>query len=134
MTATLSEFMNSINVTKENLMLTPEDTKAYPAFVVARSLSYHRSCIDLVALLNDKNVSDAQMHYDFLIGTIPRGKKFAKWSKPEKFEHIELVCKHYHCSSKVAVEYLNLMSQEEIDALVKMYDTGGDEKIKKEKK
>lgn len=124
MSLKLGDYLNSINVSKVDVMDSEDVVKAYPAFVVARSLSYHRNCIHLVQMLNQMNV-DNRMHYDFLLNTIPRGKKFAPWAKPVKVEHVDDVARYYGCSKKVAMEYIELLSDEDLERIRSTFDEGG---------
>ena len=129
--ATLSDYLNSINTTKQSVMIEPDDVSGYPAFVVLRSLSYHRNCIGLCQMLNEKRIQDNKMHYDFLLGTIPRGKKFAKWAKPEKFDDVDVVARYYEVSKSTAIEYLQLLPEEAVKKIRDKFDEGGAVKVKK---
>lgn len=125
MTLKLGNYLDAINMSKENLLVDAETTKGYPAFVVSRSLSYHRSCIPLLDLLNKANVLDNNMHNDFLLYTIPKGKKYAKWAKPEKFELVDHVARYFECSKHKAIEYMAFLSDEDLKKITAKFDEGG---------
>lgn len=125
----LSDALNSINFTKKNLIRNEDGSinksalKGYPGFVVLRSLSYHVDCIPWVAYLNTHmtaahNMSE-EMQYEFLLHTIPKGKRFAKWAKPETEKALDFIMEIYKVNHATAKGYLRLMSAEDIDKLMK---------------
>lgn len=124
----LGEALNSINFTKVNLIRNPDGTinqheaKSFPAYVVLRSLSYHTDCVPYVAFLNqlmtkEHNMSLA-MQYEFLLYSIPKGKRFSKWTKPKTQEALDLIMKYNSVSHDVAKGYLRLMTETQIDELL----------------
>ena len=124
----LSEALNSINFTKKNLIrnddgsINEEEAKSFPSYIVLRSLSYHTDCVPYVAYLNqmmtkEHGMSNA-MQYEFLLHTIPKGKRFAKWSKPKNEKALELIMEYNTVSYNVAKDYLRLLNEEQINELL----------------
>lgn len=116
--------LNSINTTKENLMRNEvgeeieAEVKAYPPFPITRSLSYHIDVLLLVNELNRRGLSqhgiDNLRHYEFLLNVIPKGRRFAKWSKPEKYDDIQAVMDFLGLTFDKARDIIDLLSTEEL--------------------
>lgn len=122
----LKDYLNSINFTKENVIQTSDSKgaaeKLYPSFVVNRSMSYFPECIFYANALNLAGNIDKVQHYEFLLYSIPKGKRFSKWGKVEKDEEVvSLIMNKYGYSRKRAKEVLPLMSKENIDDLINSY-------------
>jgi hypothetical protein len=129
----LIQALNSINQTKVNLIRTSDAPlsaeKLYPKFPVLRSLSYHPDCIMLANELNlrglaQHNVSN-KMHYEFLLHVVSRGKRFAKWSKPEQLSDVDVVAQVFKYSNRKAAEVLPLLTQDQLQELRSLLDVGG---------
>lgn len=124
----LSDYMNAINKTKDNviaLSASPDAAaKAYPAFVVARSLSYYPTTIMYVNELNRYPVANKQ-HFEFLLNIIPTGRRYQKWSKPEKSDIIKLLVDTYGLSYDKAKDTCRLLTDSQIEELKKEPNYGG---------
>lgn len=125
--------LDSINKTKVNGIRSSDDAtsaeRSYPRFPVARSLSYHADALHLVNELNMRGLSAHEVsnrqHYEFLLHVLQKGKRFAKWSKPENQEHIELLMKIFNYSYERAKEIFPLFSQEDFIEMQASMETGG---------
>lgn len=124
----LGEALNSINFTKKNLVrnedgsINNSEAKSFPSYIVLKSLSYHVDCVPYVAYLAERmtkahNMSN-EMQYEFLLHSIPKGKRFAKWAKPKNEKALELLMEYYNINHSTAKGYLRLMSEEAIDKLL----------------
>jgi len=130
----LAMVLDSINLSKENLLRgNPDHIKKYPGFVTARCLSYHQALLPLVDELNSMRRVDNLAHYEFLLYTVPKGKRFAKWSKPEVIDEIETIALHYGVSTEVARDYHSLLSAEQVAQIIAFHDRGGEGKKQKVK-
>lgn len=124
----LTEYINSITMTKKNLCRGDEEAaKAYPAFVVNRCMSYHQSLISISSVLNTHYVSNLE-HYEFLLHIIPKGKRFAKWAKPKNDDSVKFVAKYYNVSMFRAREMLELLTDEQVASIKSSFDEGGMQK------
>lgn len=124
----LSAALNSINFTKQNLVrkqdgsINESEAKSFPSYIVLKSLSYHADCVPYVSYLAERltkahNMSN-EMQYEFLLHTIPKGKRFAKWAKPKNEKAIELLMDIYHINHATAKGYLRLLSDKDIATLM----------------
>jgi hypothetical protein len=131
--ATLTDFLNSINKTKQNVIKkspAPDAAeKAYLPFVTLRSLSYHR---DVVLLCNELNVRGLsghnvsnKMHYEFLLRAIPKGNRFSKWTKPEPDPVVERLMQVYNYNYERAVEANGLLTEEQRQCIMEEPIQGG---------
>ncbi len=119
------DFANSINYTKENLMVDDWSEKQYNAFIINKSLSHG---IDTVVAANEMNARphlDAKLQYDFLCGFVRKKKRFNKWLKPEKEENLEIIKEYFGYSNVRAQEALRLLSEADIEAIKGLLKKGG---------
>ena len=119
------DFANSINYTKENLMVDDWSEKQYNAFIINKSLSHG---IDTVVAANEMNARphlDAKLQYDFLQGFVRKKKRFNKWLKAEKEENLEIIKEYFGYSNVRAQEALRLLSEADIEAIKGLLKKGG---------
>ena len=119
------DFANSINYTKENLMVDDWSEKQYNAFIINKSLSHG---IDTVVAANEMNARphlDAKLQYDFLQGFVRKKKRFNKWLKAEKEENLEIIKEYFGYSNVRAQEALRILSDEDIVEIKKLLNKGG---------
>jgi hypothetical protein len=123
----LSEYLNAINYTKNNLLDTDDESveKEYNPFVVNRCLSYF---IDTILYVNEMNrlpQTDKRMQFDYLLNSIRKNKRYSKWLKRESEENLELVKEFYGYSDQKAREILDIITEEDIVWMREKLDTGG---------
>lgn len=116
------DYLNSLNDKKTNLRDSLED---YAPFIVNKGLSYYA---DTVLLANEMNINshlDPKMQYDFLFGTISKGKRFSKWFKPEKDDDIKFLQEALSYNRMRAEEALRLLGEEGVAQMRKDLSKGG---------
>lgn len=119
------DYLNSINFTKQDIMIDDVTEKQYNAFMVNRGLSYFP---DTVALANEMNMYahlDKKLQYHFLINIVRKRKRFSKWNKPDLERDIEVVKEYYGYSNEKAKQALTLLSPEQITIIKKKVSKGG---------
>ena len=91
----LSDYLKAINHTKEPLLDTDDEfiEKGYVPFVVNRCLSYFPDTIFMVNQMNACPTVDKKMHFDYLLNSIRKRKRFSKWFKNEDWK----IIKGYYC-------------------------------------
>ena len=123
------DYLNSINMTKKNLMVDEQSEKDYVPFIVNRGLGYFQ---DTVLLANEMNVNcsnlDHKMQYDFLKGTVKKKKRFSKWLKEDNDEKVDIICQAYGFSRSNAKSVVTLFDNTQIELLKKRLDKGGSSK------
>lgn len=134
MASELSEILNSINLTKVDLMRGDggdEWKRKYSPYVVNHCLMAH---IDTVMMVNEMNIRhgiDKQMQYDFLLNIVEPRKRFAKWLKPEQVENLEVVKEYCGYGDRKAREALSILTAAEIDQMKQALYKGG---VKRERR
>ena len=119
------DYLNSINMTKKNLMVDEQSEKDYVPFIVNRGLGYFQ---DTVLLANEMNVNchiDSKLQYDFLKSTVSKRKRFSKWLKADDDEKIDLICKYFGYSRSVGKSVIDLFDNQTLDDIKKRLDKGG---------
>ena len=122
------DYVNSINISKKDIMHDDISEKSYPAFMVNRSLSYFN---DTVLYANEMNVNhhiDNKLQYHFLINIIRKKKRFSKWLKPQEVNNLELIKEYYGYSNEKAKSVLPLFNNEQIELLKQRIYKGGKRK------
>ena len=121
-------FLNAINDTKIDV-LRKEDTdlreKDYKPFLTNRSLSYHADTIFYANDMNERSNLDHQLQFDYLINSVRRRKRFAKWAKPVQSDDLDAVMEFYGVSEKKALPILDILSKSDIAELKTLLDKGG---------
>ena len=118
------EFSNSITYTKKDIM-NDLNEKEYAPFLVNRSLSYHQDCILYANEMNRRFDISHKLQYHYLLNTIRKRKRFAKWSKPELIDDLNIVMDYYSISREKAEEYLSILNKSAIETLKKRMKKGG---------
>ena len=120
------DYLNSINDTKQNIMVDDIAEKQYTPFMVNRGLSYF---IDTVFFANEMNLHhhlEKKLQFNFLLSTVRKRKRFSKWFKPETISDIELVKKRYGYSAEKAKSALSLLTATQIESIrASSSSTGG---------
>jgi hypothetical protein len=122
------DYVNSINISKKDIMHDDISEKSYPGFMVNRALSYFT---DTVLFANEMNINhhiDNKLQYHFLINIIKKKKRFSKWLKPQEVENLELIKEYYGYSNEKAKSVLPLFNDENIETLKQRIYKGGKRK------
>ena len=124
------DYLNSINVTKENMMRGSENDelaeKQYNAFLINRGLSYFQDTVALANEMNQRADLDYKMQYEFLLNLVRKRKRFSKWHKKDENKSIDLICEYYNCSQRKALEILNTLTSEQVNSICEQMLKGKD--------
>ena len=118
------EFVNSITYSKEDIM-NELNEKEYAPFLINRSLSYHQDCVLYVNEMNERFDVSHKLQYHYLLNTIRKRKRFAKWSKPNLADDLQIVMDYYTVSREKAEEYLSILTKRDIGILKTRMNKGG---------
>lgn len=122
------EFLNAINYSKKNIMVDDIAEKSYNSFMINRSLSYFPDTVLLANEMNKVAHIDNHPQFLFLINTVRKRKRFAKWAKPLKESELEVVKEYYGYSNDKARSALALLNDEQIHELKEKANKGGKRK------
>ena len=112
-------------MTKKDIMVSPEDEKAYNSFLVNRSLSYFSDTIGIANEMNKYHHLDSRLQYQFLINIIRKRKRFSKWVKPETINDVDVLKTYYGYSNEKARQVLPLLTPQQLLTLKNKVNKGG---------
>ena len=118
------DFVKSITYTKQDIMHDLNESE-YESFLVNRALSYYQDCLLYANEMNRRFELSNRLQYHYLLNTIRKRKRFAKWIKPEKIDDLKIVMEYYQVSRAKAEEYLHILSENNIAVLRKKMNKGG---------
>ena len=119
------DFLNSINYSKEKLIVDDWSEKQYNAYVINKGLSFSPDTVIQANEMNSRPHLDKLLQYSFLINIIRPKKRFNKWIKSEKIEVIEIVKDYYGYSTEKARQVVSILTIEHIDTLKQKLQKGG---------
>ena len=135
---TIVEWINQVLVHKtpwENF--DESEQKTFNTFIINRWLSMDKEFIEIVNFFQKYSIGllEPKDTYKWYCDILPKGKRFNRYIKGKKQlrydkELISVVCKHYEASKKECVDYIELLSKENLISTLELY--GKDKKqIKK---
>jgi len=111
------DFINSINYTKEDIIVDDWSERQYNSYVINRGLSFGPDTIIQANEMNSRPHLDKKLQYQFLINIIRPRKRYNKWLKADKIESIEVIKTYYGYSTDKARQALSILNPEQIDKL-----------------
>jgi|TARA_B100002019_G_scaffold101451_1_gene87443 hypothetical protein len=123
----LKDYLNSINLNKENLMDSddPAWEKNYPAYVVNKCMSHHMDTVLYANEMNRYSFLPSRLQYDFYIHIVRPRKRFSPWGKKEKVNDLEIVKEYYGYSNEKAKQALRILSPTHLDYIKDKLNKGG---------
>jgi hypothetical protein len=120
------DFINAINVTKENLFLDPQAEKDYKSFLINRGLSYFPDTVMQANAMNLAFSCPPEWQFSFLLNSISKKKRFSKWHKKDAdTESLTLVKEYFGFSSEKARQALDILTEEQITMIKEKLYKGG---------
>ena len=120
----LFDYLNSINLPNSKYL---ETDTTYSPFMVNRAFMQYQDTLYISNALSKLNITDKQAHYDYLFYSVPKRKRFSKWAKETKhnFEDIiEMIQDKYCYNRKHAISFYNSIDDEEIEMIKREYVFG----------
>lgn len=126
---TFFDFLNVI-LKKQNIDwhdLSEEDKKQLNVYMLHRYLSMNIDWIEIVKFVQCHTFGlDPKFVYMIYNDIIPKSNAFLKYIKGNKISKIpeiiiDTVKLHYECSTKEAIEYIELLNKEDLIELVRKY-------------
>jgi hypothetical protein len=122
-------YVESVTNTKKNLMRgTANDElaeKDYNSFITNRSLSYHQDCILYANELNIRPQLDKKLQYEFLLNTLRKRKRYAKWAKESPDASVEMVMEYFGYGRSKAEDALEILTDDQLAMIELALDRGG---------
>jgi len=119
------DYVNAICDSKQNLIIDEISEKSYNPFMINRTLSYHFDTVLLANEMNQRAHLDKKLQNDFLINTVRKKKRFAKWMKPLSSDDLEVVKEYYGYSNEKARQVLPLLNDDQMGQLRQRIFKGG---------
>ena len=124
----LSDYLNAINWSKENLLDSDDLTwyKKYPPYIINRCLSQHIDTIIMANEMNQRHGLDKKLQFHFLINSIRKRKRFGgKWTSTNRSKNLDLIKEYYGYSNAKAKVALDILTKEQIDLIKESLNKGG---------
>ena len=120
----LKEWLNSINITKNNLIdEEPDLEKQYPSYIVNRCMSGHIDAILLANEMNKRPNLPKKLQYDFFLNSIRKRKRYSPWLRKEEIENLDFVKRYYGYSNEKAKQVLNILTREQLSFIRDRHET-----------
>ena len=124
----LKDYLNSINLNKNNLMGEDSDPawkSKYPAYIINKCMSHHMDTVMYANEMNQYSFLDSKMQYDFYIHIVRPKRRFSPWGKKKKIDDLDLVKRYYGYSTDKAIQALRILSPNQIDYIKDKLNKGG---------
>ena len=123
----LKDYLNAINVTKEPLLDSEDETweKKYAPFIVNKCVAPFPDTIHLVNELNQYHHLDKKLQFDFLLNSLRTRKRYTPWLKASKQKNLEYVKEYYGYNNEKAKSALKLLNDEQIKTIKDSLNKGG---------
>jgi len=119
------DFVKSVSYTKKDLMVDEVEEKAYQPFLINKALSYHQDSVFFANEMNIRHGTENRLQYMFFLNTLRKRQRFSKWSRPYISKKLDVVKQHYQVSTKIAKEYVELLTDKQMKELKKTMNLGG---------
>ena len=126
MTIELKDWLNSINLNKNNIIKEDPDTeRKYAPFIINKCMSGH---LDTVLLANEMNMNHSlskSLQYDFFLNSVRKKKRFSPWLRKDKIKNLDVVKQYYGYSNEKATLVLRILTSEQIAFIRSKLEIGG---------
>ena len=124
--ADLKDWLNSINLTKEDITLDdPQTIKKYSPFIINKCMSAHLDCIMFANEMNLNAHLAKDLQYQFYLNSIRKKKRFSPWLRKDKIKNLDVVKSYYGYSNEKAIQALRVLTKEQLNFIKKRIDVGG---------
>lgn len=91
----------------------PEDFEDYNPFLTNLSFSQRQDLVIYANEMNRYHNLDNHSQFDFYFYGLPKKNLFAKWSKKDDYDYIDVVKEYYGVADKTAISYLKVLTTEQ---------------------
>ena len=117
-------------VQKMGLGDTEDEQKRFSPFIINRWLSMDKEFIEIVNYFQKYSIGTLESRevYEWYRNILPKGKRFNKYIKSKmnkKYDDylINTLCNYFECSKLQVVEYIKLISKEDLVSILEKYGT-----------
>ena len=122
------DYVNSINNSKDDLFTAEKESEAdkiYVPFIVNRSFSYFVDSILYSNEINQYPHLTSKQQYHYLLHSLPKGKRFSKWSKKEITDDLKSVSEYFQCNLTKSAEILKIINKNDLGMIKQQLQKGG---------
>ena len=123
------DFVRSITSGNQDLWAIHGDAvaeRAYVTYVINRGLSYSADTTLFVNEVNMRSHMPKQSQFEFLLGAIPKKKRFDKWEKADPIDDsVRVIMEYYDYNIEDAKEARRILTDEQIKILESRMSKGG---------
>lgn len=121
------DHLNNLTVDKKDWDENNDDQVAsYTPYMINKWISMNESCIPLVNRIERFNLPK-DVHYRYLFNALPKRKLYFDYVKKQKEydEKVkECVCRYFEIGPRQLDEYLDLLTEEQVEEIVEVYRHG----------
>jgi len=121
----LGDWLNSINVGKNNLMEGGENIEDYSPFIINKCMASHIDTLFIASEMNVAHYLDKDIQYNYYLHVVKKKRRFAQWIKSSSSKDLEIVKEYYNYSDKKAKEALKILSSKDLDIIRSELYRGG---------
>jgi hypothetical protein len=99
--------------------------KGYKPYLANRALSYHQDSILYANELNRRPQLDNKLQYEFLLNSLRKRKRYAKWQKKVDDVSLELIMEYFGYGRAEALHALKVLTDEQLAMIEVALDKGG---------
>jgi hypothetical protein len=122
-------YVDSISYSKKNLMRGTENDdlseKGYSPFLTNRSLSYHQDSVLYANEMNLRPQLDNKQQYEYLLNTLRKRKRFAKWKKQKPDATVEMIMEYFGYGRAKAEQAMRVLTDDQLTMIESALDKGG---------
>jgi len=122
-------YADSVSDTKKNLMRGSANDelaeKGYSPFLVNKAMSYHQDSIHHANFMNEYGFLDNKLQYEFLLNSLRKRKRFAKWHKKTEDVSLELIMEYFGYGRSEALQALRVLTDDQVAMIESFLDKGG---------
>lgn len=120
------DYVNSITLSKKNLIVDEETEKGYQPWLTNQALAYHPDMIFYAQEMNINPHLDNKLQFDYLINSIRSAKrKRVQWIKKVKDDDLDVIREYYGYNRKNAQAALSILSEEQLKIIKTKIQKGG---------
>ena len=128
---TIFNWINEILVSKKHWNeFTEDEQKKFSPFIINRWLSMDKEFIEIVNYFQKYSIGTLESRevYEWYRNILPKGRRFNKYIKSKmnkKYDDylINTLCNYFECSKLQVVEYIKLISKEDLISILEKYGT-----------
>ncbi len=122
----LFDYVKDLSYGKEGLLYQEETNHtSYSPYMVNRAFSFGVDTIFWANEINKHPNTAKELHHDFYFYSLSKKKRYNKWPKASKTNNIELIMEYLNCNEIKAKEALKILTDEQVQEIMKLMDTGG---------